>query len=122
MTIKTFDRATVKSTRDELAAALAVVEANLGVKIDVGNARFTATNVTFKVELSVLNSTGNAQDKYRVALEAFYPGWADKTVNLNNGLSGKVVGWNKRASKYPFIVETANGKFKVNERTVEFGG
>ncbi len=118
MSITKFDKPTLRTLRTELEDALAATAQRLGIEIKVGNASFTDSNVTFKLNLSVRGEDGTVKSKTRVALERFYPQYVDKVITLRGRggpEQGKVVGYNNKAHKYPFLVQTATGTFKVDE-------
>ncbi len=123
--ITKFDRSNLKIVRHEMETALKFLEERLGVKVVVGNARFTGSHVTFKVGIATVNSDGVAETKEMLALKAFYPDLVNKavTVGVANGppqcgIKGIVIGYSTRAKKYPFIVKTDSGLYKAAESQV----
>ncbi len=118
-------RETVTAMRSDIEKALAEVEAKYGVKVNLGNARFSNDVVRFtKVEFNAVSKSGNVITAERKALERFFPQFVDKEVTFNQGrVTGKVVEYHSRKSKYPFIVETASGdRYKMPETQLEFLG
>lgn len=121
MSISKFNKANLRQLRADMNQALDAVAQKHGITIKAGNARFTENNVTFKIEAGIIGSDGIAKSKERIALEKLYPQYADKAVKLmgkRGPVSGKVVGYNSRAKKYPFQVETQQGQFKVPESSI----
>lgn len=118
--ITKFDKPIVRNVRSRLDEALKNLEAELGVSIKVGNATFSASTVTFKVEISTVNSDGVAKTEERTALETHYPDYVDLEIRLSNRKTGKVIGLNQRAHSYPFIVEASDGKtYKLSKSQLE---
>lgn len=114
--MNTFDRKSVKSLRPEIDAALAAVAAKHGISIKAGGARFSNNNITFKVEVNTIDASGVVETPGARALKAFYPQYVGKKVNLPGSITGTVVEYRDRRPKYPFVVETPNGKcYKVGE-------
>ena len=115
-------RSTVTAMRTDIENALAEVEAKYGVKVNLGNARFNNDMVRFtKVEFNSVSEGGNVITEERKALERAFPQYVDKEVVFKNGrVSGKVVEYHSRKSKYPFIVETASGdRYKMSESNLK---
>ena len=114
--ITTFDRANLKKLRSDIEAAVATVGAAHGISLTLGSARFSSNNVTMKLEGSII-SNGMVKTKGAIALERFYPGYVGKVVKLSNGKKGKVIEYHSRKSKYPFIVEVGNKRFKLSKHS-----
>ncbi len=107
-------RNSVKSLRNDIDAALAAVGAKHGVSIHAGNARFDSNTVSFKLEAKVVSGAGEVYNAEAEALKALSPEYVGKKITLSGGVKGTVVEFHRRKHKYPFIVETANGKrYKV---------
>jgi len=115
--ITTFDRANLKTLRDDVEAAIAAVGSAYGISMTLGSGRFSGDNVTFKLEGSVI-SNGAVKTKGAIALERFYPRYVGKVINMIDGKKGKVIEYHSRKSKFPFIVEVGNKRFKVAEARV----
>lgn len=121
MSISKFNKANLRLLRADMNKALDAVAQKHGITIKAGNARFTENNVTFKIEAGIIGNDGIAKSRERIALEKLYPQYADKVVKLmgkRGAVSGKVVGYNSRAKRYPFQVETQQGQFKVPESSI----
>ncbi len=116
MTINKFDKPTLRKLRDDLQAQVEIVAAANGIKIDVGNASFDATTVTFKLNCVTIGADGVAETKESKALKALYPQYVGKEVTLGNGTQGTIVGYNSRGKKYPFQVMGVDGRgYKIGE-------
>ena len=114
--MKSFDRATVRETRDKLQAALAQVAEELGCRIEVGNASFSGSQCTFKVECAVVGEDGMAQTrettdfKARAALYGLSPADLGE-VFTNGGDQFRVAGLKPKSRKYPIVaVRVKDGK------------
>ena len=118
-TITNFDRRNLKNLRKDIDAALSNVASKYGIKLEAGSARFSDTNVTFKLEASTISSKGNVETKGAVALKTFYPQFVGLKVTLNNGHRGTVIEYHSRKHKYPFIVKIGSKRFKVPESLVQ---
>lgn len=117
--ITQFDKNTLRILRSEIDVALAQVGNAYGIDLHAGNARFDAKTATFKLDLALLDESGVVETKEMLALKAFNPDMVGKTVTLHRGMTGKVIGYNRRAKAYPYIVETDAGKkFKLSEAQV----
>lgn len=106
------NRAVLKNIRNDVDAALASVAAKYGVSISAGNARFTDTSATMKLDIATIGTNGVVKTPGRTALESRFPNYVDKVITLNTGEKAKVVEYHSRKPKYPFIVETVDGRAK----------
>ena len=111
--IKNFDRATVKALRSEIDMALSTLAKKYGIEISAGNASFTGSNVTFKVQAAVKASNGTVITKevsdFNVYASRVLPGVKIGDVVNLQGNDYVIAGWKARAQKNPVIV-TRNGK------------
>lgn len=113
-TITKFDKPTLRALRTDIDAALAAVGAKHGISLKAGNARFTGDTATFKLECVLLNSDGVAETREMLDLKAFYPQLVNKSVSIGPRTSGVIVGYKPRAHKYPFLVKTPKGLYKIS--------
>ncbi len=111
--ITKFDKPALKALRVDIDAALAAVGAKHGINLKAGNARFDAKTVTFKLNCALLNSDGVAETKEMMDLKALYPQLVNKQVTLGPRTHGTIVGYKSRAQKYPFLLQTPNGVYKI---------
>lgn len=117
-----FDKPTLRQLRDDIDAALVTVGKKHGMSLKTGNASFNASNATFKLNCSMLNSDGEAETREMVDLKAIHPEIVNKEFTMFDGRIAKVIGYSHRAKKFPFIVETANGKlYKVTSNQIKCG-
>ena len=112
--ITTFDRANLKNLRSDIETAMATIGSAYGISLPMGSARFSDNNVTMKLEGSII-SNGSTKTKGAVARERFYPALVGKTVSLINVKKGKVIEYHSRKSKFPFIVEVGNKRYKLSK-------
>ena len=113
----TLSKPAVANLRKELEAALALVAAKTGVDFTVGIIRFDATSARCKIEGVVRGATGAATPvspkEAALGRYAYILGNAfDENKEYRSMSLGvvKVVGYNAKAHKYPFIVQLRNGK------------
>ena len=111
--ITKFDRPALRALRTDIDAALAAVGAKHGISVTAGHASFRDTNATFKLECALLNSDGKAESKELVALKECYPELVNKRITFGRGTNGFIIGYNPRASQYPFLVKTVKGIYKI---------
>lgn len=117
-----FDKDQVRAIRNDIDAALAAVAKKYGVAIGCGNARFTATTIDFKLQVVSGAEAGSSPRDAALAnaLDMFkplHPGVDfDATYDLGSKAGhGKIVGYNHKAIKMPFIVEAGGKRYKLSE-------
>ena len=115
MKISKLDKPSIKAIRLAMDKALAEVEAQYGIKISTGNARFTADEVTFKVKANVIDKFGTVLSKEAQAWDLYAPtqGLGHLSVGDSVQLQGKsftIKGYNTRARKSPINIEDSNGR------------
>ena len=113
MKISSFDRNTVKNLRNDIDKALATLSKKYGIEISAGNASFTSSNVTYKVQAAVKASGGIVMTKeasdFNLYANINLPGFKlGQTISLQ-GKEYTIAGWKVRAQRNPVIV-TRNGK------------
>ena len=97
--------------RPELAKAIAVLE-QYGLSVRVGNAAYTDTTVTLKVECAVRNADGTAQTRESESFKQMAQYIDLEASDLFQTYGGyKIMGYNGKARKYPIIAQkVADGK------------
>ena len=106
--ITEFNRTNLPVLRMAMAASLAAIESQYGIKITVGNARFLADNATFKIEMATIGTAGVANTRERDAfkreavLYGLKPDDLDKEITYG-GQRYIIKGLNTRRSKYPIV-------------------
>jgi len=108
--ITEFNRTNLPVLRMAMAASLAAIESQYGIKITVGNARFLADNATFKIEMATIGTAGVANTRERDAfkreavLYGLKPTDLDKEIGYGFGNDRYIIkGLNTRRSKYPIV-------------------
>ena len=115
MKISKLDKPSIKAIRLAMDKALAEVEAQYGIKISTGNARFTSDEVTFKVKANVIDKFGTVLSKEAKAWELYASsqGLGHLSVGDTIQLQGKsftIAGYNTRARKSPINITDSNGR------------
>jgi len=119
--INSFSKANLNELRSDINAALEAVGQKHGISLNLGNARFDSTSVAWKLNLATIGANGMAKTPERTALERLYPQYVDKKVTVNGKpgrISGTVIGYKTRGRKYPFLVKTAQGTYKMPEYSI----
>lgn len=108
--------------RNELNAAMPAVEKKVGVKIEVGNIRYTRAGGTIRVVFSAVSDGVDVGNKTAVEENEFLryapvyggdPSWYGKSIDVN-GEKFFVTGINKSAKKYHFLVSNKRKTYKVD--------
>ncbi len=120
--MQNFTKSNLNTLRRDIDAALEAVAEKHGISVNLGNARFDSTSVAWKLNLATIGGDGVAKTPERTALERLYPQLVDKEVTVNGKggrkLTGTVIGYKTRGRKYPFIVKTAAGNYKLPEYAI----
>lgn len=118
MKITSFDRNTVKNLRSDIDSALAILSKKYGIEISAGNATFTASNVTYKVQAAVKADSGVVMTKeaidfnFNANIYHF-----DFKLGQKINLQGKeyiISGWKARAQKNPITVTREGRTYRVS--------
>ena len=108
------NKQTVRELRDQLQAVLdkhAPMQSSMLADLDiqVGNASFMDTEVTFKLSVKVKGSKPKEERDLEEYLSVFGTRWdKDRIVNYsahNNNMDLKLVGYKRANRKYPFILQ-----------------
>lgn len=120
-----FTKSSCSNFRNEINAAVAAIAKKHGVAISAGAAKFTGTNIDFKLSVAQIGATGNVITKESLALPGaianhdLVVGAADKTFVVQ-GLTLKLSGYNYRCYAKPWLATDINGKqWKLSRETVE---
>ena len=110
MAIQQFDKKTLKALREDMNHVLKAIELQYGIKIEVGNARYSDNEVTFKTKCNTLNKQGTAitKEAQNWPLYAELNGVNQFKVGDRITINGKVFtieGWNTRAKKSPVMIK-----------------
>lgn len=113
MKVQQFDKPNVRNIRDAISKALKAVEEEFGISIT------QAKTVTFDTESFPLRlniAIGDASKTKQLGFSEVIPThYKNMGIELNmtvidNGKRLKLVGYNVRSTKNPFILEDGNGK------------
>jgi len=114
--IQHFDRYTCGMVCDDIEQALEEYAKDRGLSIKRGPARFGATNLTLKLEISTISDSGTVLTResqdwnrycHRYKLEPDRVGWMFEY----HGQTFQITGLNRKASRYPICAErVSDGK------------
>jgi len=116
-TFLSFDRPTIKVLRMKIQNELVNLGKELGLSINVGNARFSSNTVNFKVEFSLIRKDGlvlnGEAEAFRDSAHRYglKPEYLGKTFHFH-GKSYTITGMKPRNHKFPILAERYNKKFK----------
>jgi hypothetical protein len=123
MKISSFDRNTVKNLRNDIDAALAALSKKYGIEISAGNATFTSSNVTYKVQAAVKAASGVIMTKEASDFNLYANRvLADYKLGQTIELQGKeyvIAGWKARAQKNPVIVTRDGKSYRVSTAMIK---
>lgn len=110
-----FDKSTCKSLRDQIDEALAEVGRRNNVSISAGNARFTPTTITFKLNVIANGENGEVVDEFVDAWNIKHRLYGFLAEDLGKKFTAQgtvftVHGLAPRAKKYPVVCKDASGK------------
>lgn len=124
-TIPYFNDYTAKELREELNAALALVEKETGLKIKVGKCRYQSNKATYTIEALTVQD-GVVFDEAATDFEVFCGDYGLEREHLGqvvtiHGNTRKIVGLKKRNRKFPIILEDVKtGKrYKYRASTIK---
>jgi len=123
MKISSFDRNTVKNLRSDIDAALATLSKKYGIEISAGNASFTSSNVTYKVQAAVKAASGVVMTKEASDFNLYANRvLADYKLGQTIELQGKeyvIAGWKARAQQNPVIVTHGGKSYRVSTAMIK---
>ena len=107
--MKEFNRDTVKQFRELLNKHLQTFEEETGVRVELGNIRFTSMSLTSKVSATILkNGSTEEADRIKFDRDSFKVGCSRDLYGKQfrwEGVLYKVTGIKTRSRKYPLICE-----------------
>lgn len=119
------NREVCRVLRDKINASLKSLGDELGMKIQVGNASFTADNVKFKLEAAIIGASGEVKSSHAhdFARYQFVHGLPLDSIGktfTQGRKTFKLVGYNVKGRNYPMLAEDENGKlFKFSIQSVQ---
>jgi len=124
MKMETIDRELVKNLRGHIQEALNMWLNQGGenlfpnLKIQVGNASYTESNIIYKVEVALVGKNGEVKSKEAESFKLFATAYGLKAEDFgksfkSNGHTYKICGLKTKSGKYPVLAEREDGrKFK----------
>lgn len=106
-TIKNFDRQNLKEIRQSVQTALNKVAMEYGIKIDMGNIRFTGNN--FRCKLDANTTVGTIVNSFEFKPSAPGSHYIGKTFKRNNSYF-TVTAYNPNKPKNCFELTNQNGR------------
>ena len=95
-----------------------------GVKLELGNIRFSDNQFTTKLTVTNIGDTSSSLEEIKFAELCTKYGFSKSDYNRTvkvNGRKYKLIGFKPRATRYPCIVENHNGKYKMGTFVVKNG-
>jgi len=120
--IEKFDKPTLKTVREALAAALDGPQEELGIKLEIGdNISFNANTFTTKLTGSLFSHDPLAEDweKYAHVYDLDVT-WLGKQFP-SNGKTFTIVGLDTKKRKYPVIASCGDKQYKFPTGVVKRG-
>jgi hypothetical protein len=119
--MSTMNKATAVKLREALEEALGGFGEHFNVEVNIGRTRYGRESVTMLVEFALPREDGvanneEARDFRRQApMHGIKADVLGTTIKLTTGEEAEVVGWNRRAIKYPVTVKTRDGtRYKLS--------
>lgn len=109
-----FDKLNLEFLRKDIDAALAEVAKSYGIKLSIGNIKYSNDSFRTQLEGAVLTGDGNAmtaEAKMFVSLadhDGMNKSWLFKEFTVG-GVKHRIVGYRSRASKKPVMTKTDTG-------------
>jgi hypothetical protein len=121
-TINAFTKQNLNLVRSDITRALMEVEMKYGIRIELGRAKFNEDIVQFSAEAHVVDRGGRAPgqtargdalaEELKQVAPLAYPKLDITKIITIRGVKYKIVGYNKRAHQYPFVLETVSDRKK----------
>lgn len=114
------NKTTIQAFRNDFKTAVAQLEQQYGVRIELGNARYTSDHFTSKLTVSLVSSTGEVKSPLAENLEVYrniYNIPAEFTAGCKFSHRGSIYtlkGIDTKKRKYPVIVEQNGKTYKVS--------
>lgn len=105
-----FDKASLKTLREEMQAVLDKFGDKTGLAIRVGNINYTMTEADIKIKVNIVGA------QTRASLEVKKLGVLMGFTDDLSGTNGRrLIGYQSRNRKYPFIYELNGKQYKCTE-------
>lgn len=120
-----FDRKKVREINAEIEMAIAKVAAKHGLDFQMGNSRFSKTEITTKYTVSIVGESGVGLTKEAKNWDIYAPMYGIKEFKIGDSFklfrSNKiftVIGWNTRSHKYPVMAESGGKTYKLTPHSL----
>jgi len=116
--------ALLRQLRPEIQAALADLGKRFGVGFEVGDAKYSGSNATFRLEVGIIGNDGRVVTKEAENFKFLAPmyGLSESDLGRRFMLNGKphtIVGINPNAPRFPILTECHGRKYKVPAESVK---
>jgi len=124
VSVTRFNEQNLREIREALESALAIVEEETGLSIELGSCRFLPHSAKFKVEVKTVDRDGRAFDEGAANFKVFAKDFGLEPeylgrVFVSNSIEYTITGLKPRNKKYPIIATRADGKsFKFSHLLV----
>jgi hypothetical protein len=114
----------IRKDLEALKWVFADIEKKFGVKVALGSASYTDSNVIFKLELNEVASDGTVLTREADAFKQLAPYYGLQASDFGrtfqmHGKTFKIVGLKSRAHKQPILAETDGKRYKFAAETVK---
>ena len=119
-----FDKPAVRLLRQQIQAKLNELGEALDFDIQLGSARFTPNNVTFKMEVAKIGDDGVVVNKLATDFNRLAPMYGLTPGHLNkeftvDGKTYKIAGCKPRCTRYPIMCERNGKMYKFSAHAVQ---
>jgi len=116
--------ALLRQLRPEIEAALADLGKKYGIGFEVGDAKYSGSHATLKLEIGVLDDDGKVVNKEAENFKFLAPmyGLSESDLGRQFMLSGKmhtIIGLNPNAPRFPILTECHGRKYRVPVESVK---
>lgn len=122
-----FDRQKVRAINAEIEAAITEVVKRHNLSFQMGNSKFSKTEITTKYTVSMVGSEGVGMTKEAKNWDFYAPANGIKDFKIGDRIKPqgsakvfKLLGWNTRSPKYPIIAESDGKTYKLTPMHVRF--
>jgi hypothetical protein len=124
----TFDRSNLPALRRRIQTDLDKIAAELGVSIKLGTGTFSATNVTFKMEVAAIGEGGTILNREAEDFKRFARIYGMDAQDLGRktivgGRTYEIVGLASKSVKYPILAKLCSSGtiYKLPSHSVKAG-
>lgn len=106
--IQSFDKATLRALRSEMEAVLEKYGKKTGLDFEVGNMRFSESEVDIKVKAKVKGAKTRTDTQLEMMVQML-------GLKMTNKSGDRLVEYKTRSRKYPFIFERSGKRYKCSQ-------